>query len=265
MWRLFVRQLVLPRLKDTCPPGYAELAEVMGFRDARSAANAVRTVVRKFQSHMKHCIGDYLPVNSLSESESGVNEEFHEIMSLLSRPGSLDPSMFDDLVNDCIGEHAQSGDNSSPSIVGFNSEASFFSAPETTLYATDKDIGFRWHQFRESSIAIWLESFGTNIDGAMDATFESLACGEFASEEFIVAIRNTAKRAAREPEDEPVVLLGLIYLLAIAVGFKHHKRIFSSDSVSKIRSRMSQLIELAWLDERSRSTLRFFVEAEIAD
>jgi len=264
MWKLFLKQLVLPRLFDTSPPGYAELAAEMGFRDARSAGNAVRTVIRKFHSHMKHCIGDYLPVSSLSASESGISEEFHEIMALLSRPGALDPTMFDDFIADCGAGASLRRDPASSNKMP-PSAPSFFSGPEQTLYLTDADIGFRWQQFRESPITTWLESLGVVVDGSCKASFVDLARGAFFDEKLVAAIRNGAKQAAREPEDEPVVILGLIYLLAIATGFKHHRRIFSSDPVAKIQGRMSQLLPFAWLDDESKATLRQFIDADISD
>lgn len=233
-------------------------------RDARSAANAVRTVIRKFQSHMKHCIGDYLPVSSLSELESGISEEFREIMALLSTPGALDQTMFDDLIANCGLRLSRSHDSCSFSGMS-QSAPSFFTGPEQTLYTTDVDIGFRWQQLRESPIAAWLESVGVLADESCKATFVELARGAFFDENVVTAIRNGAKKAARDPEDEPVIILGLIYLLAIATGFKHHRRIFSSDPVAKIHSRMSPLVQLAWLDDESKATLRAFIDAGISD
>lgn len=69
----------------------------------------------------------------------------------------------------------------------------------------------------------------------------------------------------RKPEDEPVVLYGLIYLLAIAVGFEHHNRIFSSDTAEKIKLRMNQMVEFSWLDNNSRETLHSFIRANSTD
>lgn len=266
MWRLFLCQLILPRLTNSAPPGYAELALAMGFRDARSASNAVRTVIRKFQNHMRHCIGDYLPVSSLAESEAGVTEEFDEIISLLSKPGALDPVIFDDVLKDCHVAGGMTTRNPSQfSNIDTRHEDSFLSAAEKTLYASEADIECRWLQLRESSIAQWLKSLGGTLDTPTEATFDSLARNEFLPEQSIMEIRNVAKRAAREPEDEPVVLFGLIYLLAIAVGFEHYQRIFSSDPLEKIKIRMGQLLEFSWLDNNSKATLRSFINASHSD
>lgn len=266
MWKLFLRQLILPRLTNSSPPGYAELALAMGFRDARSASNAVRTVIRKFQSHMRQCIGDYLPVSSLAESDEGVTEEFDEIISLLSKPGALDPVIFGDVLKDCSDVGGLSTRNLSHfSNIGVQHEDGFLSDPDKTLYASEVDIECRWLQLRESSIAQWLKSLGGTLDAPSEATFESLARNEFLPEQSIMEIRNVAKRAAREPEDEPVVIFGLIYLLAIAVGFEHHHRIFSSDPLEKIKIRMSQLLAFPWLDNNSKETLQTFVRVSLGD
>jgi|GEM_PF-1800967 len=266
MWNLFLRQIILPRLTNSSPPGYAELALTMGFRDARSASNAVRTVIRKFQSHMRQCIGDYLPMNSLAETDAGITQEFDEIMSALSKPGALDQAIFDDLLNESQDARELPNRNLNHfSNIGIGNEDGFLSDPDKTLYATEADVECRWLQLRESNIALWLASLGGTLDTQLDATFETLARSEFLPEQSLMEIRNVAKRAAREPEEEPVVLYGLIYLLAIAVGFEHHHRIFSSDPVEKIKIRMSQLLEFVWLDNNSKETLRSFVDANPRD
>ena len=266
MWNLFLRQLIVPRLTNSSPPGYAELALTMGFRDARSAANAVRTVIRKFQSHMRRCIGEYLPVNSLAESEAGISVEFDEIIAMLSKPGALDHSMFDDVLKDShiVGGIAN-GNAGHFSSISVKSEESFWSSPEKTMYASDADVECRWIQLCDLSIVSWLEPLGGKLNSPSVATLKALTRSEFLPEQTIVEIRNVAKRASREPEDEPVVLYGLIYLLAIAVGFEHHNRIFSSDTAEKIKLRMNQMVEFSWLDNNSRETLHSFIRANSTD
>ena len=262
MWKLFLQQLILPRLMNCPPPGYAALALEMGFRDARSASNAVRTVIRKFQSHMKHCIGDYVPASSMAESNAGISQEFDEIISVLSKQGALDLAIFSDLLPaELLSEMESKREASHLSVEDTVQEISFINTPEKSLYATNEDIAFRWSQLRASSILGWLSPHGVKLDPKWDASFDSLARGEFLPEDMISKIRNNAKQSAREPKDEPVVILALIYLLAIAAGYEHHHRIFSSDSSQKIKNRMLQLLELSWLDKNSRRTLQRFLDS----
>jgi hypothetical protein len=266
MWDLFVRQIMLPRLTSSTPPGYAELAKELGFRNARSASNAVRTVVRKFQSHMKHCIADYLPLSSQAESDERISDEFDEMILVLSKPGALDHAMFDDLLQDRKVIPGTANTHVSHfSILSDALDDGFLVAPEKTLYASVADVECRWMQILESSIGLWLKSLGNSPELPSDVTFASLARGEFFTEQSIMDIRNVAKRAAREPDDEPVVLYGLIYLLSIAVGFEHHHRIFSSDTVPKIKKRMTQLLAQPWIDPSSKKTLWSFVDTQLED
>ena len=145
MWQLFCRQIVLPQLTNNGPPGYALLATEMGYSDARSAANAVRTVIRKFQSHMKSCISDYLPIKDITDSENRVEQEFSEILELLSKPGILDRELFDDVIGD--GTSKIEPDDSKSSFINLPEQSSnFLVGPEQSLYAKDEDIEFRWRQ-----------------------------------------------------------------------------------------------------------------------
>ena len=106
------------------PPGYALLATEMGYSDARSAANAVRTVIRKFQSHMKSCISDYLPIKDITDSENRVEQEFSEILELLSKPGILDRELFDDVIGD--GTSKIEPDDSKSSFINLPEQSSNF-------------------------------------------------------------------------------------------------------------------------------------------
>ncbi len=263
-WELFLRQIVLPRLLNVSTPGYAELSSDLGFKTPRSASFAVRTVIRKFQSHLRTAIADYLPEDSILGAESCVDEEYNDIMSLLTEPRVVEIDMLSEL----IGDLELSKRNSLMSDVPDNvvaGERTFLFDPEMTMYATGRDFEYRWGQLRETRISDWLTSWDTPLENSEDLTLEDLACGAKMSDKLIEAVRNTAKRAAREPDDEPIAILGLIYLLAIAVGFKHHQRIFSSEKVPKIRARMNQLVSVPWLDENSKQTLKFFLDAEIVE
>lgn len=254
MWQLFCRQIVLPQLTNNGPPGYALLATEMGYSDARSAANAVRTVIRKFQSHMKSCISDYLPIKDITDSENRVEQEFSEILELLSKPGILDRELFDDVIGD--GASKTEPDDSKSSFINLPEQSSnFLVGPEQSLYAKDEDIEFRWRQILAMPIAGWLESVGEPLEEPLDDRFKSLACGNFFSESVVLHIRNTAKKLARATGDEPPAILAAIYLLAIASGYTHHGQILSSDPKEKIQGRISQIIRYPWLDRNSKAFL----------
>lgn len=75
MWTLFCRQIVLPKLTGTSPPGYAQLAQEFDYSSTRSATNAVRTVIRKFQRILKQHIRNYLPIIELERSDSLIETE----------------------------------------------------------------------------------------------------------------------------------------------------------------------------------------------
>ncbi len=265
MWQLFLRQIIWPRLNGSPPPGYAELAESMGFRDARSASNAVRTVIRKFQSHMRQCIRDYLPANSEAETELGTSEEFQQIMSVLSKPGSLDLTQFTDLLASQSIGHSEIAECDQFSQLGTLNAKSFVNGPEQTLYVTDNDIAARWQQLRQTSLKDWFDSLQYPSEGLptneVQLSFDSLAKGDYLPDALIIAIRDAAKSAGIQPGDEPVVIYSLIYMLAIANGFMHHGCLYSSDSVEILKGRAQQIVRHSWIDPDSRSYLKTFINS----
>jgi len=258
MWQLFCRQIVLPKLTGNGPPGYALLASEFGFSDARSAGNAVRTVIRKFQSHLKNCVRDYLPINSIGKSDEMVDEEFSEIVKILSKPGLLEREMFEDII---VTKDSQLGPDESFFMNNVASTHNLLVDPQESLYASDDDIAHRWLQIRSNSIAQWLGTECEDSEECKQSNFSDLAHGRFLSEDTLLNIRNTAKQLAKVTGDEPQLLLATIYLLAIASCFQHHSKLLTSDPAKKIRLRVDQIIHMKWLDNGTREYLTTFAAA----
>ncbi len=261
MWQLFLRQILIPNLDGSDPPGYADLSRDLGYSDPRQAANAVRTVIRKFQSHMRRKIADYLPVTHKSHGEEAVEAELEEILKMLSRPGSLDRELFEGLV-----EHRQPVTSTNSSFVhNFSlvdhADHTFLSSPEQSLYRTPQDMQVRWEQLLSRDINEWLAIWSANDRIVGTHAFHDLAAGLELEENSLLIIRNTAKNAARRPEDEPLEVLSLIYQLAIASGWQHHGKLLSSDPMTKVQQRMQRFLDLPWLDNASRKTLKRFLKS----
>ncbi|MDX1928310.1 MAG: hypothetical protein SFV81_17415 [Pirellulaceae bacterium] len=259
MWELFCRQIVLPNLTGQKPPGYALLASELGYADARTAGNAVRTVIRKFQSHLRLCIRDYLPVNSIAESDHGVETELASIIELLSRPGGLAKEMFDDIIESKWTQ--PSSEIPQSSFIDLDTKKSaFLVGPEHSLYSTDEDIAFRWQQILVKPIFEWLQEAGETLE-RIDGKFSDLAQRSTLPENVLQRIRNVAKRLARDPGDEPQVVLAAIYMLAIASCYQNQGKLLTADPPAKIRLRIDQIVRCNWLDQPTKSYLNEFALA----
>ncbi len=256
MWHLFCAQIVLPKLWGTPPPGYAALATKFAFSDARSAANAVRTVIRKFQSHLKARVLDYLPVEPSEESNRSIEQECSAILALLSKPGVLDSKLFTDVIKN-VDEDQRLGSESSFLSISVV-EKPFLTEPSQSLYSTDEDFHFRWQQLLTTTICEWLASQSEPCDATLTATFRDMVRGQQLSTELLLSIRNTAKRLAREEQDEPQVILAMLYLASIANGQSNHGTLLTADPPEKILRRIDQVLRYRWLDSDSRQLLSRF-------
>lgn len=256
MWQLFCSQIVLPKLWGTPPPGYATLATKFDFSDARSAANAVRTVIRKFQSHLKTRVLDYLPVEPTEESNRGIEQECSAILALLSKPGALDSRLFEDVVKHVDPDQRRGPESSFMGIAV--DERPFLTDPSQSLYSTDSDFLFRWQQLLKTPIGNWLTSHSESCDPNLITTFRDMARGQALSTDLLLSIRNTAKRLAREEQDEPQVILATLYLASIANAQRNHDTLLTADPPTKILRRIDQILQHTWLDSDSRQLLSRF-------
>ena len=259
LWLLFCKQIVVPKLTGQLPPGYAQLAAELNFPDAQSAANAVRTVIRKFQSHLRGRVRDYLPVELVDESDSWIESECIEIIDVLSKSSVLDVKLFDDIIQELQLEESTFIFKEQSMMEHVAIDQPFLVDPQTSLYATDDDLKLFWFQRLNTKVSDWLSSIkaGANVTSLL--TFRDLVAGEAISEEDLHVIRNAAKRLSRLQSDEPTCVLATIYLAAIASGFNQHQKLLSNDPPVKIVSRMEQVISYAWLDQDTRQLLKRFV------
>lgn len=256
MWQLFCSQIVLPKLWGTPPPGYATLATKFEFSDARTAANAVRTVIRKFQSHLNARVLDYLPVEPSEKSNRSIEQECSAILALLSKPGALDSKLFEDVVRHVAPDERRGPESS---FMGISvDERPFLTDPSQSLYSTDADFHFRWQQLLITPICKWLASHAESCDATLPTTFRDMARGQTLSTELLLSIRNTAKRLAREEQDEPQVILATLYLASIANGQRNHNTLLTADPPAKILRRIDQILQHSWLDSDTRQLLSRF-------
>lgn len=258
MWKLFCRQIVVPPLTGGQPPGYAALASEFGYTDARAAANAVRTVIRKFQSHLRICVRDYLPTQHPQGPDASLEEECSELLGVLSLSGALDKTMFGDVVPWSEIRELTRDDVPELSDSQSSSGLSFFSLVESRLYLTDADIHCRWGQILPTAIDSWLESAGVVGNPKIETTFGELIKGKAVPLPGLKLIRDCAKSLARECQDESPLVLAAIYLSTIASAFERHGCVMSSDPAEKIVLRLRQVLTYQWLDSDTRELLSSF-------
>lgn len=77
LWGVFQGRLLGPLLENEPTLDYAELVERHGFKSPTQAANALVTVKRMFQRHLRVVIGEYA-------SESEIDEELDDLYRILS-------------------------------------------------------------------------------------------------------------------------------------------------------------------------------------
>jgi DNA-directed RNA polymerase specialized sigma24 family protein len=257
MWHLFCSQIVVPKLSGTSSPGYAMLAKKFKFSDAGTAANAVRTVIRKFQSHLKTQVLDYLPVALTDESNRIVEQECNDILELLSKPNALDSTLFADVID---WAELKLPNASESFCIAFDVEdRPFLDDPSRSFYSTDEDFRFRWQQLLVTPIAEWLASHSETCPASEHAKFIDLVMGERLPIEVPTAVRNTAKRLARQEQDEPQVILAALYLASIASAHRNHGKLLTSDPLEKVLGRIEQILKLVWLDDGTRESLLRFL------
>ena len=258
MWQLFLRQVLLPNLYSLKPPGYAELSQQLGYSDSKQASNAVRTVLRKFQNHLKHCIEDYLPVDASADRTVAIQNEANEILRVLSDPHSLDHELFEEIVKPFISTDIKA--NCPISTFSFSGGTqSFLQQPEESLYGTTQDLHCRWKQLMETEVYRWLDMLNELAGCEKSVRFLDVARAQKLPLDLLNHLRNVAKKASKQQIEEPVEILSTIYHLAIASAYINYGQVLSSDPIAKIRNRVQLLLKADWIDGNTRSLFSEFI------
>jgi DNA-directed RNA polymerase specialized sigma24 family protein len=251
-WALFEDHLLSPALKDTPPPGYAELAGKFGLQNPKVAANLVQTVLRKFRRVIDEFTADYLPFDQEEGHSGGLRSEITDLFAVLCQKGNL-----------CL-QTALECDSAYS--VGFalvldgdhHRSLNYQFLRAHSLFDSNTDVTVAWNQTLDMPLSHWLLP-----NTAISMRLIDLVAGRDINLEFCDQIRSRAKLLGSSQNSDtrgelPSEFFATTYLLAIAASSTYLNRQLSTQPLEKLAQNCQKVLAHGWLDGKSRALLNHF-------